>query len=202
MLRESDIPFPARSTRQVGMLFSTFPWPGVSITASPSLESAPPLRRDKACAGLATTPVIHPHEQEDKAAGSAMSFVVSLQHWCLDPQSLRHDLFRRQGLIEAMRSFREGLMKYNLGSYRKRKSEHTHTNTHREGKFWLALTLPGEFTYPVTATADSFADRTGFLGLPTWPSAPDWDCQDYQPPGLSNFWVLNLSGGRWPLSDC
>lgn len=97
MLREADIPFPARSTRQVGMLFSTFLQPGVSITASPSLESALRLRWDEACAGLATTPVIHPHEQEDKAAGSAMSFVVSLQHWYLDPQALRHDLFQETG---------------------------------------------------------------------------------------------------------
>lgn len=127
-----NIPFPAWSTRQVGMLlFSTFPRPGVPITASPSLESAL-LRRDEACAGLATTPVIHPHEQEDKATGSAMCFMVSLQHWCLDPQSLRHDLFRRHGFIEAMRSFREGLMKYNLGSYRKRKSEHTRMHARKK----------------------------------------------------------------------
>ena len=46
-----------------------------------------PLRWDEACAGLATTPVIHPHEQEDRAAGSAMSFVLSLKHRGLDPLS-------------------------------------------------------------------------------------------------------------------
>lgn len=26
-----------------------------------------------------------------------------------------------------------------------------------------------------------------------WPSVPDWDCQDTQHPGLSNYWVLSSS---------
>lgn len=32
----------------------------------------------------------------------------------------------------------------------------------------LALTLSGELTFPATATADFFADRSGFSELPTW----------------------------------